>query len=62
LTIATVTPATTRPDHVWHTFHALRLAEFDEVDGAAFDTLENFIARIGAILQWNEQLSAHWGV
>ncbi len=52
----------TDADHVWHTFHALRLAEAEEVVGSASETVEDFISRIEAISQWDEKLSPHWGI
>jgi hypothetical protein len=50
----------TSDDHVWHSFHALRPAETDEMNTAVFDTVENFIARLAAITQWDGKLSPHW--
>lgn len=52
----------TSDDHVWHTFHALRLAEPDDAEGYIFDTVENFVARVEAITQRDEKLSPHWGL
>ena len=50
----------TSADHVWHTFHLLRLANTDEVSAPAFDTVENFIARIEAVRSWDGKQSPHW--
>ena len=52
----------TSADHVWHTFHSLRLADIDEVTEPVFDAVENFIARIRAVQQWDGKLSPHWEI
>ena len=55
-----VSDGPTCADHVWHTFHALRVADWNERNLPVFDKVETFVARFGAIAQWNEALSPHW--
>ena len=50
----------TNTDHVWHTFHALRIAELEEAHGPLFDIVDNFISRVEAVVQWDGRLSPHW--
>jgi hypothetical protein len=50
----------TSADHIWHTFHALRVVQIDEASAQPYDTVENFIARFEAISEWNGALSPHW--
>lgn len=50
----------TSADHVWHSFHALRPAASGEASGMAVETVERFISRVEAIVQWKEKLSPHW--
>ena len=49
-------------DHVWHSFHSLKVAAPEERIGRLCDGVENFIARIEAISQWDKTLSPHWDV
>ena len=50
----------TEDDHVWHTFHKLRPARSDEIAANVFDTADNLISKIGAVVVWNQTLSPHW--
>lgn len=50
----------TSADHVWHTFHALRLAGPEDINALAVDTVANFIARTRSVQHWDEKLSPHW--
>lgn len=52
----------TREDHAWHTFHSLRPARTEEVTVPVFDMVENFLARIQAVKQWDARLSPHWEI
>jgi hypothetical protein len=47
-------------DHVWHTFHDIRVAGSDLDLGAVFGTVENFISRVESLSHWNGKLSPHW--
>lgn len=47
-------------DHVWHTFHRLRLAEAWEIKQTIFGDLKDFILKINSIDFWRENLSPHW--
>lgn len=50
----------TSADHVWHSFHALRLVGPEDARGSSFGTVETLISRIEAVTQWNGRLSPHW--
>ncbi len=50
----------TDADHVWHTFYALRPAEASEINMPIFATLEDFVLRLDAVTEWDEELSPHW--
>lgn len=50
----------TADDHVWHTFHKLRLAEEWETKQVVFGDLKDFILKIKSIGFWRENLSPHW--
>jgi len=52
----------TENDHVWHTFHELRQANAEEIAGAPWGTVADFMARIKNVKIWNLTLSPHWGV
>lgn len=49
-------------DHVWHTFYALRPATEEDIKEPVFDTVKNFISKISAIKDWNQELSPHWNI
>ena len=49
-------------DHVWHTFHALRPATEEAINGPIFATLKEFISRIRVVKNWNQELSPHWDI
>ena len=49
-------------DHVWHTFHALRPATEEDINGPLFATLKEFISRIRVVKNWNQELSPHWDI
>lgn len=43
----------TSADHIWHTFHALRVVQIDESLRQPYDTVENFNARLRRFLvEW----------
>lgn len=48
-------------DHVWHTFYALRPADASEINMPIFATLEDFVSRVDDVIDWDEELSPHWG-
>jgi len=50
----------TDADHVWHTFYALRPADASEINMHIFATLEDFVLRVDAVTEWDEELSPHW--
>jgi hypothetical protein len=49
-------------DHVWHTFHALRPATEEDINGPIFATLKEFISKIRVVKNWNQELSPHWDI
>lgn len=49
-------------DHVWHTFYALRPATEEDIKESIFDTVKNFISKIEAVKNWNQELSPHWNI
>ena len=49
-------------DHVWHTFHVLRPATEEDINGPIFATLKEFISRIRVVKNWNPELSPHWDI
>lgn len=50
----------TDADHVWHTFYELRPANASEINKPIFATLEEFLSRVDAVVEWNQELSPHW--
>ena len=52
----------TEDDHVWHTFHALRAVTPDDTNVEIFGSLENLVAKINSVREWNLELSPHWDV
>ena len=50
----------TEEDHVWHTFLTLRPASTGESTADVFDTIDNLISKIEAVVAWNQTLSPHW--
>lgn len=49
-------------DHVWHSFHALRLATDEDITKPVFGTVENLISKIEAVKEWEPELSPHWDI
>lgn len=49
-------------DHVWHSFYAIRPATEEDMKVPVFDTTKNFISKIRAVKDWNQQLSPHWDI
>ena len=49
-------------DHVWHSFYALRLATEEDITEPIFGTVENLISKIGAVKEWEPELSPHWDI
>jgi hypothetical protein len=49
-------------DHVWHSFYALRLATEEDITEPIFGTVENLISKIGAVKEWDPELSPHWDI
>lgn len=52
----------TEDDHVWHTFHALRAVTPDDTNVEIFGSLENLVAKINSVREWNLELSPHWDI
>lgn len=52
----------TADDHVWHTFHELRLAVPVETGTCVFSTVANWVSKVKAIDSWYETLSPHWNL
>ena len=52
----------TEDDHVWHTFHALRRAEVEEITCVPWGSVSELIARFTSVNKWDEQLSPHWDI
>ena len=50
----------TQDDHVWHTFHGMRQAGLEVPRVRVFDTADNLISKIRAVVDWNQTLSPHW--
>jgi hypothetical protein len=50
----------TEGDHVWHTFHALRLATREDTTGTPWGKVSELIARFKAVRSWDEKLSPNW--
>jgi hypothetical protein len=49
-------------DHVWHSFHALRMATEEDITEPIFGTVEDLISKIGAVKEWEPELSPHWDI
>lgn len=49
-------------DHVWHSFHTLRLATEEDITEPIFDTVANLISKISAVKEWKQELSPHWDI
>ena len=49
-------------DHVWHTFYGLRPATDEEIKKPVFNTVKNFVSKIKAVKDWNQELSPHWNI
>lgn len=52
----------TPDDHVWHSFHTLRLAEAHEIEGSVFSTVDSFVRAVRAVRVWDQKLSPHWSI
>lgn len=52
----------TPDDHVWHSFHTLRLAETHEIEGSVFGTVDLLVQAARAVRVWDQNLSPHWHI
>ncbi len=52
----------TEDDHVWHTFHALRDVTPDDTNAEVFGSVDDLVARIESVREWNLELSPHWDI
>jgi len=49
-------------DHVWHSFHALRVATDEDITEPVFGTVANLISKISEVKEWAPELSPHWDI
>lgn len=52
----------TEDDHVWHTFHALRVVTPDDTRAEVFGSVADLVTKFKSVREWNLELSPHWDI